>query len=410
MKDDPLADVVSRHYEQWTYPPPIDDLEAWSANNWSLIDPVHAHRVYWPDREYKADLDILVAGCGTNQAAVIAYTNPAAKVVGVDVSQASLDHEQYLKDKHGLWNLELRRLPIEELPTLGLDFDLVISTGVLMVLADPLVGMKALAGCARKDGVISIMLYAKYGRIGVEMLQSAFRDMGLGLDAGSVHVVRDAISTLPQDHPIQSYLRVAGSDDLQFDTGVVDTFLHRRDRNYTVDECLDLVTSAGLEFQGWFFNSPYHVHDFFIPPNGCYQAVAALPQAKIWSVMERIETLNACHFFMASRPERPKESYVIDFSAERSLDYVPIMRLRCGLSGNEIFRTDWRLTLSPTQLPFVQEVDGRRTIREIAERVAHRSESRPGGLAELETFSRKLFQALWRYDFVAMGLNSNSPR
>ena len=133
MKDDPRADVVSRHYERWRYPQPIQDLEAWAANSWQWFDPVHAHRMLWPDREYKPDLDILIAGCGTNQAAMFAFTNPAAKVVAVDISQPSLDHQQYLKDKHGLWNLELHLLPIEELPTLGPDFDLVVSTGVLMV-------------------------------------------------------------------------------------------------------------------------------------------------------------------------------------------------------------------------------------------------------------------------------------
>jgi SAM-dependent methyltransferase len=50
----------------------------------------------------ETDLDILIAGCGTNQAAVSAYRNPGAKVVGIDISQPSLDHQQYLKDKHGL--------------------------------------------------------------------------------------------------------------------------------------------------------------------------------------------------------------------------------------------------------------------------------------------------------------------
>ena len=29
MNDDPRADVVSRQYERWTYPEPIQDLEAW---------------------------------------------------------------------------------------------------------------------------------------------------------------------------------------------------------------------------------------------------------------------------------------------------------------------------------------------------------------------------------------------
>ena len=404
MNTDPLADVVSRQYERWRYPQPIEDLEAWSANSWQWFDPLHAHRVLWPDREYKPDIDILIAGCGTNQAAMFAYTNPAAKVVGVDVSQASLDHQQYLKDKHGLWNLELHRLPIEELPTLERDFDLVVSTGVLMVMADPLEGMKAIGGCLRRDGALAVMLYAKYGRIGVELLQGVFRDMGLVQDEASVQIVKETVGVLSPDHPIQSYFRLSGSEDLQFDTGVVDTFLHGRDRNYTVDDCIDLVTSAGLVFQGWLLKAPYYPHDLLAPPNGFFPAVNALPEERLWSVMERINTLNACHFFIGCRPDRPKESYTIDFSTEESLDYVPMMRMRCGLSGNEIFRSDWSMALNGAQLPFVQQVDGRRTIREIAEGVVQSGQSRRGDVADVAKFGRKLFQALWRLDFLAIGL------
>jgi hypothetical protein len=188
----------------------------------------------------------------------------------------------------------------------------------------------------------------------------------------------------------------------------VDTFLHGRQRSYTVDECIDLVTSARLAFQGWLFKAPYYPHDMFSPPSGFYPAVNALPEPKVWSVMERIQTLNACHFFMACRPERPKESYTIDFSTPDSLDYVPMMRMRCGLAGTEIFRSDWNMTLNAAQLPFVQQVDGRRTIREIAGSVAQSGDPRRAGSAEREKFALKLFQALWHLDFLAMGLQSKS--
>jgi hypothetical protein len=67
--------------------------------------------------------------------------------------------------------------------------------------------MKALAACLRPDGVIGIMLYAKYGRIGVEMLESLFRDLELRQDDGLLRVVREAISMLPADHPARSYLK-----------------------------------------------------------------------------------------------------------------------------------------------------------------------------------------------------------
>ena len=408
MNDDPRADVVSRQYARWMYPQPVLDVEEWlSSNHYQLFDPIRAHRILWPDREYQPDLDILIAGCGTNQAAVFAYTNRAAKVVAVDISQPSLDHQQYLKDRHGLSNLELHLLPIEELPTLGLNFDLIVSTGVLHHLADPLVGMKALAGCVRRDGAIGVMLYAKYGRIGVELLQSVFRDLGLRQDDASVRMVKETISLLPPDHPVQGYFKI--TSDLQYDAGLVDTFLHGRDRSYTVEDCIDLVTSAGLVFQGWLNKAPYYLHDDSAAPSELYAVLNALPDSELWSVVERIHTLNACHFFIACRPDRPRERYAINFSSRDALDYVPMMRSGCGVSGTEIFRPGWRMGLNAAQLAFVQHVDGRRTIREIAAGTAHTGAPH-GSAAGREKFARKLFQSLWRLDFLAMALDANSHR
>jgi SAM-dependent methyltransferase len=379
------------------------DLTAWSATGWDWFDPAHAHRIFWPDRDYQPNLDILVAGCGTNQAAVFAFSNPDADVVGVDISRPSLDHQQYLKDKHGLANLELHLLPIEELATLGRQFDLVVSTGVLHHMADPPAGLKALAACLRPDGVMALMLYARYGRIGIELLESVFRDLGLGQDDSSVQLVKDTLSSLTAGHPIQSYLKIAY--DLRDDGALVDTFLHHRARSYTVDECLDFVASAGLVFQGWYHKTPYYPNDLFAPSSGFQPAINALPENKIWSVMERLHTLNACHFFMACRPERPKSSYTIDFSTAAALDYVPLMRMRCGVDGDEVFWPAGRVRLSPDQLAFMRGVDGHRTIREIAADLARREPPNGASAADLESFGRSLFQSLWRLDLVAVALN-----
>lgn len=405
MTDDPRADIVSRQYERYSYPPPIQDLSVWLDNNWEWFDPSHAHRILWPDREYKPDADILIAGCGTNQAAVLAYTNPAARVVAVDISQPSLNHQQYLKDKHGLWNLELHLLPIEELGSLGLDFDLVVSTGVLHHMADPQAGMNAVASVLRPDGVAAIMLYAKYGRVGIEILEGVFRDLGLRQDDASIAVVRETLANLAADHPVQGYVKIAG--DLPSDAGLVDTFLHGRQQSYDVDGCLDLVHTAGLEFQSWLLKAPYYLHDLSGTAGSFFQAVSALPEEKVWSVMERIRTQNARHFFIACRPDRPKSHYTIDFSAAGSLDYVPLFRMRCGLSGGEIFRPGWRMRLNPAQLPFVQNIDGRKTIREIAERVSQTGGSPRASVSDLEKFGRKLFQSLWRLDFVSIALGGS---
>jgi hypothetical protein len=274
---------------------------------------------------------------------------------------------------------------------------------VLHHLAEPKAGMKALADVMRPDGVAAIMLYARYGRAGVELMQAIFREMGLGQDEESLQMVKASVASLAPSHPVKSYISIA--PDLQFDAGMVDTFLHGRDRSYTVEDCLDLVESGGLVFQDWFLKTSYYPPTLTEPENEFYAAVNQLPDAKKWSIMERVKTLNACHFFLATRPERDTGGYKIDFQAGNALDYVPLLRLRCGISGQEIYRPGWRIRLDPTHLAFAQHVDGERSIREIAARVAQSGVLGNADQAELEYIGLELFEGLWRSDFIAVDLS-----
>ena len=400
MTPDPLSDVVSDQYEQWVYPEPIEDLPGWMQHSWQWFDPRISHRLMWPDRAYAPDLDILIAGCGTSQAAVFAYSNPSATVVAIDVSQTSLNHHQRLKDTYNLSNLELHRLPIENVDTLGKSFDLIVSSGVLHHMADPLVGMTSLASVLRPDGVIAVMLYAKYGRLGVEMMQGIFREMGLRQDQASIDIVREVLAALPPGHPVQSYLEIA--PDLQYDAGLVDTFLHGRDRNYTVDDCIALVEDAGLVFQDWLLKSPYY--PFTTGDLGFAADIAALPVRQQWSIMERVNYRNGCHFFTACHPQRAADSYAIDFSSEAFINYVPDFRHACALVGPRISRYDWSMDLDGNQLAFVELVDGQRSIGEITALVEQRG-ALPGTGSAIET-SRSTFRTLWQLDFLSMGIRA----
>jgi SAM-dependent methyltransferase len=399
----PLSDIVSSQYQKWMYPEPIFDLELWLKTNWQWFDPSHAHRMFWPDRNKQADLDILVAGCGTNQAAVFAFNNPQAKVVAIDVSQPSLNHHQFLKDKYEMKNLELHLLPIEQASALNIEFDLIVSTGVLHHLVDPQKGLDALAQCLRRDGVIALMLYAKYGRIGVEMLQSVARDLGLDQNEQSLKIVTEMLSALSPNHPIKSYLDIA--PDLGFDAGLVDTFLHGRDRSYSIQDCQHLVQSAGLSFQDLFLKSPYYPpaqHD-----NTFFNSVAALSEDQQWSVMERINANNACHFFTACRQDRPIESYRINFDSQTVEHFVPELRYRCTFNNDTLNRYNWSTTLSPLECLLLQQVDGRRSIVDIISLV-----SNVGNLAHedplaLASFAKAFFKRLWQLDFLSMHLSSD---
>lgn len=398
MTTDPLNDLVSQQYEQWSYPEPIVELHTWMKTQWQWFDPRIAHRQFWPDRDYSPQMDILIAGCGTNQAAVFAMANRRASVVAIDVSQTSLDHHEFLKEKYDLENLEIRRLPIEQVDTLDRSFDLIVSSGVLHHLADPLVGLRSLAGVLRPEGVIGIMLYATYGRLGVEMLQSIFRDLGLGRDEQSIEIVRETLATLGAEHPVMPYLGIA--PDLQYDAGLVDTFLHGRDRTYTVEQCIELVEDSGLVFQDWFLKSPYYPPT--TPQDSFHLSVAELPLRKQWSVMERIRTNNGCHYFTACRPERAPATYTIDFDSDRYVSFIPEFRHACGVDGTTLARPDWAFDLDPLGLAFVRRIDGRTTIAEIAAAVSQDVDLPSMERDELAEISRRFLQSLWQMDFVSI--------
>ena len=173
----------------------------------------------------------------------------------------------------------------------------------------------------------------------------------------------------------------------------MDAFLHHRARNYT------------LAFQGWYHKTPYYPHELFAPPSRFQPAVNALPENKICvsdGTHADVERLPLLHGMPA---ERPKSSYEIDFSAPEASDYLPLMRMRCGVDGDEAFWPAGRVRLKPTQLAFMRGVDGHRTIRAIAADLAQQEPPNGVSKADLESFGRNLFQSLWRLDLVAVALD-----
>jgi SAM-dependent methyltransferase len=397
---DPLQDGVAQQYERWIYPRPIEDIEAASRESHEQADPAVSHRLYWPDREYPEGLEILVAGCGANQAAAIAFGNPQAHVIGIDVSEASLAHEQRLKEKHRLDNLVLARLPIEAAGTLGRDFDLIISTGVLHHLAEPLTGLRALAPLLRRDGAAVLMLYGKHARQGVETAQALFRLLGLDQSPRSIALVRDILERMPAHHPVKAAL---GSRDTQFDAGMVDLFLHERERSYTVRDCLDFVAAAGLAFQGWLESGRYDPRARLPADSPAAQAIGNLSPSDLWSAAELFSADIARHFFIACRPDRARASYTIDFAGERCFAYVPHLRRSLRLGENpghpatplSIERLGNVFHLGPEMAAACRLIDGRATIGQIAAQVFPAPD-------QARAFGRAFFGSLWRFGLVTL--------
>jgi len=166
------ADEVRAFYESHPYPAPLKSLDQHRELYRNPDRRRALSLLHWPTEKQRTKRKILVAGCGTSQAAAHAMREPDAHMTGIDISKTSLSHTRELQRKYGLRNLDLHRLAIEEVGELGQDFDEIVCTGVLHHLPDPDHGLRALRGVLKRDGAMHVMAYAAYGRAGIYMCRS----------------------------------------------------------------------------------------------------------------------------------------------------------------------------------------------------------------------------------------------
>ncbi|HEX3313783.1 MAG TPA: class I SAM-dependent methyltransferase [Gemmataceae bacterium] len=400
------SDPVAAQYERWIYPEPWPDLTVFpfESADCHYDDLRKMHWALWPAAAaIRDDLRILVAGCGSMAAACYAYRYSRAQVTGIDLSSASLAHEERLKERHSLDNLTLRQMSLEAAKSLGSEYDFIASAGVLHHMRDPVAGLRALGEVLAPDGVISLMVYARYGRAGVYMMQDLFRILDLGQTSADVQAVKEGLNAVGPNHPVRNYLRL--SIDLGADTGLVDTFLHRQDRAYTVGECLDLVRDAGLAFQGWDENIFYHP-DLQLPPTHPFRArLEKLAPAQQWAAMELLHGTIGSHFFHVCRSDRDPSRYRISFEGDGFLDAIPVPRVDDWPGVQPRLRTDLvrapfpRVPLDAVQQKFFAAIDGQRTLRECL-----RAAGLDAGQPRVVDYAGRFLGFLWRIGYMMFRL------
>ena len=234
-----VAEEVRDFYERYPYPRPIDSLEKyrklWQDRQRRRAD----YHLFWPARSYGEDHSILIAGCGTSQAAKHALRWPAAQVVGIDFSATSVRCTVELKRKYNLNNLQVHQLPIERVNELETSFDQIVCTGVLHHLADPDAGLRALRDMLKPDGAMHLMVYAPYGRAGIYLLQEFCRRIGIQATDEEIRDLITALGALPPGHPLENLLREA--PDFREEAALADALLHPQDRAYSVPQLFDFI-------------------------------------------------------------------------------------------------------------------------------------------------------------------------
>lgn len=396
------AEQVRNFYDRYPYPPPVDDLDKYRGLGQDRLRRRAEYHLIWPGRPYKEDLSILIAGCGTSQAAKHALRWPEAQVTGIDCSETSVRSTQHLKQKYNLNNLQIHHLAIERVNDLGKRFDRIVCTGVLHHLADPEAGLRALRSVLEPDGAMHLMVYAPYGRAGIYMLQEFCKRIGIHAGDSEIRELIRALSALPPGHPLETLIRQA--PDFRNEAALADALLHPQDRAYSVSQLFDFIAKAGLTFGRWVRQAPYSVHCGVITKIPQATRLAGLAPAEQYAAIELFRGTMVRHSLVAYPSDKSSGPDQISFAGDDWLTYVPIRmseticiqdRLPQGAAAVLINQThaykDLLLPIGAAEKRLFDAIDGSRSIADIVKETLLRDNTK---------VARTFFESLWWHDQV----------
>ncbi len=404
-----IADEVREFYQRHPYPPPVENLDRY-RERWNDTQRRRADfHLFEPAKPYCDDRTILVAGCGTSQAAKYAVRWPNAKITGIEISRTSIEQTERLKREYKLDNLEVLELPVERATELDCRFDHVVCTGVLHHLPNPDKGLQALRDVLDPEGSIHLMVYAPYGRTGIYLLQDYCRRLGIGTSSKEIRDLATSLGALPSDHPLVPLLR--NSPDFRNEAALADALLHPQDRSYSVDQFFEFLNRADLQFGRWIRQAPY------LPQCG---GLTQIPHSGLMGRLTLQEQFAAVELFRGNmlrhsavvyHADLPEPARAIDFGGDGWFDCIPIPvsgtivveeRLPAGAAAVLINRahtqTDIYLPIDINQKRLFDTIDSERSIRDLV-----------GDRGDLPA-ARTLFERLWQYDQVVFDASNQSGR
>lgn len=233
----------------------------------NLVTPYYLKHHRAIDTTNKVMLD---AGCGAGyKALALAIANPGAHVVGVDLSEKSVELARQRLQHYNLDDCEFHALLIEDLPKLGLKFDYINCDEVLYLLPDPLAGLQAMRSVLNPEGILRINLHSSFQRSPFYRAQALFGMMGLLDQNPKDMAVELVIETMEALRDTTNLKRTAWKSEWtqpENQGQILANLLLDGDKGYTIPDLFALLEAADLEFLSMVNWRHWEITDLFKEP------------------------------------------------------------------------------------------------------------------------------------------------
>ena len=238
--DDSTSLKVQNQYEENPYPrwvgvPPI--------NPTTVADYLREELGEAPVVSPSANLDILVAGCGTGAHSIdTALRFPQARVLAVDISRASLAYARRQSRALGPTNIDYAQADILKLAALDRRFDVVEAVGVLHHLADPAAGWRQLLSLLRPHGLMLVGLYSATARQSLTAARALIAERGYRPMADDIRNCRQELIQRFGMPPFRDFSSLSGCRDFLFNV---------MEHEFTIPQIAAFIDANGLSFLGF---------------------------------------------------------------------------------------------------------------------------------------------------------------
>lgn len=143
--------------------------------------------------------------------------------------------------------------------------------------------------------------------------------MRLEQTSRDISLIKDVLQSLPQDHPVCRYIN--NSNDLNYDAGIVDTFLNPVDQAYSVKDIFSFTRRAGLEFLSWCEPAEYSLRAQIPEDHPLWSRLGDLSTEGAAHVCDLLLQSRGTHRWLAAHPDYVARTS-IPFASDALFDYT----------------------------------------------------------------------------------------
>lgn len=302
--DEKATELIGKIRQQFDFGPyPRIPIEHSSKDNAPLlyfhnfVTPYYLRNKKISNAEGRVILD---AGCGTGyKSLVLAEANPGSKVVGIDISEHSLELARQRFKHHGVKNGEFYLLSIYDLPNLGLEFDYINCDELLYLFPNLDVALKAMKLVLKPQGIIRSNLHSSLQRFNYFRAQEVFRMMGLmdnNPEDMEIELAIETIKALKDGVDLKAKTWHPGYEGDNGKEEVLMNYLFQGDKGYTITDLFAALKAVDLEFISMVNWRQWQLMNLFKEPNNLPVYLAmSLPEISVEQQLHLFELLHPIH-------------------------------------------------------------------------------------------------------------------